>query len=129
MEDDKIKKIFCDFHPEISSSARFMTKLQENMATVEMLKQHDIALRKRHRLAVLVAAACGFVVGVILTSLFPLISNWISMLSIALPRFRILSLTIDYSFVAWIILAATCVITTLNVYEIALARLSSKRPA
>lgn len=125
MEDDKIKELFKDFQPELSSSAQFMTQLQKDIATVEMLKQQNALLRRRNRIAVAIAAASGFGMGVILTLLFPLISSWVSTFSIALPHLHPVSMSIDFSFVAWIVMAGTCIITALNAYEIALAKLNS----
>jgi hypothetical protein len=126
MEDDKLRNLFNDFQPELSSSSQFMTKLQKNMEMVEILKQHDIALKKRNKLAVVIAAVSGFVMGVILTLLFPLITNWVSTFSVSLPHLHISSLTIDYSFVGGIVMAGVCIITALNAYEIALAKLAHK---
>jgi hypothetical protein len=126
MEDDKLRNLFNDFQPELSSSSQFMTKLQKNMEMVEILKQHDIALKKRNKLAVVIAAVSGFVMGVILTLLFPLIGDWVSTVSVSLPHLYISHLTIDYSFVAWIVIAGVCIITALNAYEIALAKLTPK---
>jgi hypothetical protein len=126
MEDDKIKELFTNFQPEMSSSLQFMAKLQKNMERVEILKQHSIAIKKRNKLAVCIAAAIGFLMGVILTLLFPLIGSWVSTFSISLPHLQISSFTIDYSFVGWIIMAVTCIITALNAYEIALVKLTPK---
>ncbi len=126
MEDDKLRNLFNDFQPELSSSSQFMTKLQKNMEMVEILKQHDIALKKRNKLAVVIAAVSGFVMGVILTLLFQLIANWISTVSVSLPHLHISNLTIDYRVVAWIVMAGACIITALNAYEIALAKLAPK---
>jgi hypothetical protein len=124
MEDEKLKELFTDFQPEMSSSLQFMAKLQKNMERVEILKQHNLAIKKRNKLAVCIAAAIGFLTGVILTLLFPLIGSWVSTFSISLPHLHISSLTIDYSFVGWIIMAATCIITAINAYEIALVKLT-----
>jgi hypothetical protein len=124
MEDDKLRNLFNDFQPELSSSSQFMTKLQKNMEMVEILKQHDIALKKRNKLAVVIAAVSGFVMGVILTLLFPLIGDRVSTFSVSLMH--ISNMTIDYSFVGWIVMAGACIITALNAYEIALAKLAPK---
>jgi hypothetical protein len=126
MEDDKIKELFTNFQPEMSSSLQFMAKLQKNMERVEILKQHSLAIKKRNKFAVCIAAAIGFLMGVILTLLFPLIGSWVSTFSISLPHLQISSFTIDYSFVGWIIMAVTCIITALNAYEIALVKLTPK---
>ena len=126
MEDDKIKDLFSNFQPELSSSFQFMTKLQKNMETVEILKQHNAALKKRNKLAVAIAAVSGFVMGVIMTLLFPLIGDWVSTFNISIPRLQVSAITIDYSFVAWIVMAGVSIITALNAYEIALAKLTPK---
>ncbi len=126
MEEDKIKDLFKDFQPELTSSLQFMTKLQKNMETVEFLKQHNIALKKRNKLAVAIAAASGFIMGVIMTLLFPLIKNWATTFTISLPHLQISHFTIEYSFIAWIVMAGVCIITALNTYEIALAKLTPK---
>jgi hypothetical protein len=124
MEDDKLKELFNNFQPEMPSSLQFMAKLQKNMERVEILKQHNLAIKRRNKLAVCIAATIGFLMGVILTLLFPLIGSWVSTFSISLPHLQISSLTIDYSFVGWIIMAVTCIITALNAYEIALVKLT-----
>lgn len=129
MEDDKIRNLLKDFQPELSSSFQFMSRLQKNMETVEILKQHNIAIKKQNKLAVAIAAVSGFVMGVIMTLLFPLIGNWVSTFNISLPHLHLSSLTIDCSFAAWIIMAVVCIITALNAYEIALVKLSPKANA
>ncbi len=98
MEDDKIKELFNDFEPELSSSFQFMTKLKRNMEAVEIVKQHNAALKKRNKLAVAIAGVCGFAVGVILTLLFPLLGCWVPTFSISLPHFQIQNITIGYSY-------------------------------
>ncbi len=126
MDDDKLKDLFNNFRPELSSSFQFMTQLQKNMETVEILKQHNVALKKRNRLAVAIAGVSGFVMGVIMTLLFSLIGDWVTTFNISIPRLNVSSLTVDYSFVGWIVMAGVCVITAMNAYEIALAKLTPK---
>lgn len=126
MEDDKIKDLFSGFQPELSPSFQFMEKLQRNIEAIEFVRQQNIALKKRNRVAVAIAAVSGFAMGVILTLLFPFISNWVATFSISLPHLQIRSITVDYSFVSWIVMAAVCIITALNAYEIAMAKLTPK---
>ena len=126
MDDDKLKDLFSNFDPKLSSSMDFMTRLQRNMEAVEAVRQYNLAQKRRNRLAVAIAALSGFAMGVILTLLFPLIGSWVSTISLAIPYIHATSLTIDSSVVGWIIMATVCVITALNAYEIALVRLSPK---
>ena len=124
MDDDKLKDLFSNFDPKLSSSIDFMTRLQRNMEAVEAVRQYNLAQKRRNRLAVAIAALSGFAMGVILTLLFPFIGSWVSTISLAIPYIHTTSLTIDYT--GWIVMAAVCVITALNAYEIALVRLSPK---
>lgn len=122
MEDVKIKDLFSNYQPELSSSCDFMAKLQRNMEAVEIVKRHNAALKKRNVLAVAIAALSGFAMGVILTLLFPLIGNWTSVFHIPLPSLQISGLTI----IGWIVVAAVSVLTALNAYEIAMEGLTSR---
>ena len=38
MEDDKLKSLFSNFEPELSSDFLFMNKLQRNLNSVELIK-------------------------------------------------------------------------------------------
>jgi len=129
MEDDKLKKLFSDFEPDISSDFQFMTKLQRNMNAVEIVRQHTSAQRKRSRTAVLIAAVSGFISGVILTLLFSLIEDWITTIQISITHLSISPISIDSRLIAYIVMAAVSVITALNAYEIAMARLSLRKTA
>ena len=126
MEDDKIKELFGEFQPDLSSTSRFMATLEKSMEAVEIVKQYNLTLKRRNKLAVAIAAASGFIVGVVLTLLFPLIYGWVSSFDISLPDFKIYSLVIDYGFVVWLLIGGACVMTALNVYEIASAKLAPK---
>ena len=119
MEDDKLRELFSNFQPELSPSFQFTTKLQKKMEAVEIVKQHNATLRKRNRLAVAIAALCGFIMNMVLYLIFPLINNSASSLSIPSPYLLLNSITIDSSFVVWIVMAVISVIITRNVYEIA----------
>ncbi len=126
MDDDRIKELFTGFQPEMPSTSLFMAKLQKNMERVEILKRHSLALKRRNKLAVGIAAAVGFLMGAALTLSFQLIGGRASTLAISLPHLQISGLTIDYSHVGWAFMAVTCVITALNAYEIALVKLTPK---
>jgi len=126
MEDDKIRLLFRGFEPELSSDFSFMARLQRNMDAVELVRQHNAALRKRNKSAVLIAGAFGFVLGIISTLIYPILSDWLSTIHFSLPEFHIASLKFEPSVVGGLIMAIVCVILTINVYELALARLTLK---
>ena len=120
MEDDKFKDIFKEFNPELSSSFQFMTKLKKNMEAVEIVKLYNGAQKKRNKMAVALAGVCGFAMGVILTLLYPLIEEMLASFRFTLPTWHASTMTIDFSHVGWLLVAAVSVITSLSVYEITL---------
>lgn len=121
MEEEKITDLFSNFQPELSSSFGFMTKLKRNMEAVEIVKQHNSTLRKRNRVAVAVAAVSGFFMGVVLTLLLPVIRECFSTLDMPLLQFSVFA--VDYTILWWMVVAAACVLTAINAYEIAMAKL------
>jgi hypothetical protein len=143
MDDNKLKEIFTDFSPEIPSSTLFMERLQHNLESVEIIKRHNTeaietvkrqnkALKKRNKKAAAISAAAGFITGIILTNLLPLLTAGITALtgSIAaissnLPHLP--GLTNIYSIITWIIIAAVSITTAINTYEITSVKLTSKQ--
>ncbi len=95
------------------------------MATVELVKQHNLRLKKRNLLAVTVAAVSRFVMGVIMTILFPIMMNKICALSISFAHLNVGSLSVYGNIAVWSLMVVICIITALNAYEITLARLSA----
>ncbi|MCM1067360.1 MAG: hypothetical protein NC418_07300 [Muribaculaceae bacterium] len=126
-DDNKIKDLFGSFDPKLSSSFDFIKKLERNMDAVEIVKRHNLAMRRRSRKAVLIAALSGFVAGVVLSILLPLAGRWIGTLSVSLPLPDFGSLSFGTSFISWAIIAVVSTITALNAYEIAMAKLSEAK--
>ncbi len=126
MEDQKIKDLFSNFQPELSSSFQFMQRLEKNMETVECLKQHNVTINHRYKLAAVIATFTGLIVGIILATLLPLIGDWVATFDISIPRLQISSITVDYTVIGWIFIAIACIIIALNTYEIALVKLAEK---
>ncbi len=118
MKEDKIKEIFDDFQPELTSSLQFMNKLQKNMEAVEIVKRHNATVRKRNLIAVVVAAASGLLMGVILTLLYSVSGiGRIAAHRISMPDFLNYTLDVDYSVIAWLVISTICSLTTLYIYS------------
>ncbi len=129
MDDEKIKDIFRDFKPELSSDFQFMSRLEQNLNAVEIARQQNSDLRRQCRRAVVLASICGIVAGLILGLFMPVATDWISTARISVPFISINSIRIDYTLIAWILSAGVSVIVALNAYEIAMARAKQKAPA
>ncbi len=123
MEDDRIRELFNDFDPDLSPDNRFIERLQRGMDVVESVRRQNVIMRKRNRIAVAIAALAGFVTGVSLTLLFPLIGRYVSTIHIAVPK---VDLMIDFQYVAWLLTAVASMLIALNTYEIVMAGLTGK---
>ena len=128
MEDEKIKELFSNFQPRLSSSASFMARLQKNMEMVEILRQYNITLRRRNRLAVVIAAVCGFAFGVIAMLLLTPLASLITEVSLSLPYLHISSISIDTGIIAWILIATVSIVSALHAYDLAISRLTPEIP-
>lgn len=126
MNDDKFKEIFENYKPELSSDFQFMTKLQRNIEAIEIAKQHNSAVLKRHRIAVVLAALSGFVAGVLMTLLLPLAYDWISSIRFLSPGLSAGSITVDSQMITWIVAAVMSGFTAYNAYVITVSVLPVK---
>lgn len=126
MNEDKLTELFRNFQPELTSEAEFLSKLKGNLDAVELVKRHAAVRQKHNRTAVVVAALAGFVMGVILTLLLPVIGDMVATISIAIPDYESLDFEINRQVIGWIVMAVVSVITAINAYEITMSRLSKK---
>lgn len=127
MEDDKLKSLFASFEPDISSDYQFMTKLQRNLNSVEMIKKHAAEERTRSKQAVAIAAIIGFIVGFLFSLSLPYLSNAILNWQLTLPTDSMMQAFADnFTIISWGIIGATSVIAALNTYEISLSLLRSR---
>ncbi len=118
MEDDRLQDIFREFDPELSSSFQFMTRLEKNMEAMEIVRQYHAAQRRRNRWAVAIAGVAGFAVGVVMTLLFPLITEWIASFNFSVPLTHSSTLNFDFRYLAWLLVAALSVLTSVGVYNV-----------
>lgn len=127
MEDDKLKSLFANFEPELSSDFRFMNKLQRNLNSVEMIKQHNAEVRARSKKAVAIAALVGFIVGFLFSLSLPYLSHAVSNWQLTLPSESMLNtFANNFTTIAWLVIGGTSVIAALNSYEISLSLLKPK---
>lgn len=126
MDDDKIRDLFRTFQPELTSERGFLSRLEDKMKAIDMVKRQIADMRRRNRIAVAVAAVSGFVVGVVLTLLMPMILDWSTTVNLSVPRLGIPEVNVDMHVVCWTLMAAVCVLTVYGSYELTVAGLSRK---
>ncbi|MDE6403368.1 MAG: hypothetical protein K2K86_06140, partial [Muribaculaceae bacterium] len=71
MEDKDLKELFGSFEPEMSSDLSFMSRLRDNLDSVEMIRQHNARQHALSRVALAVAVCAGFVVGFLFSLALP----------------------------------------------------------
>lgn len=119
MEDDKLKDLFVNFKPELSSDFSFLTKLKNNLEQVELIKQHNEEIAARRKKAVAIAACAGFVVGFLFSLALPYLGNAMENIQ---PTGTFLKMIMDnYLIAAWLIIGAATVLISLNVYDISMS--------
>lgn len=130
MEDDKLKSLFSNFEPELSSDFQFMNRLQQNLNSVEIIRQHTAEVRSRSRKAVAIAAVVGFIVGFLFSLSLPYLSDAVSNWQLTLPGESALNtIANNFTTIAWLIIGGTSVLTALNSYELSLSLLKPKETA
>ncbi len=127
MEDDKLKYLFSNFEPELSSDFLFMNKLQRNLNSVELIKQHTAEVRSRSRKAVAIAAIVGFIVGFLFSLSLPYLTDAISNWQLTLPSESVMNVFANnFTIIAWLVIGGTSVFAALNSYEVSLSLLRPK---
>lgn len=127
MEDDKLKSLFSNFEPELSSDFLFMNKLKRNLNSVELIKQHTVEVRSRSRKAVAIAAIVGFIVGFLFSLSLPYLSEAVSNWQLTLPSESVVNVFANnFTIIAWLVIGGTSVFAALNSYELSLSLLKPK---
>lgn len=127
MEDDKLRSLFSDFKPELSSDSLFMNRLERSLNSVEMVKQRVSETRSRGRKAVAFAAVAGFIVGVLFSLTLPYLSEIVADWQLTLPPESMANTIADnFTLIAWTVAGATSVFAALNTYELSLSLLKPK---
>lgn len=123
MEEDKIRNLFADYRPELSSDSQFMRRLQISMDAVESVRRQSEATRRRCKVAVSAGACAGFAAGVGMSFLAPYIAGWISTilsdaaLGLAGMPLREVGLTCSWLISGVVVIAIGC-----NAYALSLSR-------
>lgn len=125
MEEERLKEIFSEYDPELSSSLAFMERLDRNLNAVELIHQENDAVMKRNRLAVVIASVAGFVTGVLFTMMFPYINGLLqSLLSNILSASLLPDTHYGIHVVSWFLIGGISVLVSLNTYHISTTLLS-----
>lgn len=111
--DDKFTDLFSDYNPDMAPDSQFMQRLERNLRAVESAKSQLIGMRRKNRLAVIIAAVTGFICGILSTLCFPYLLELFAGSMSMIPA--------DCGYVlAWVVVAAIVGIMTFAAYDITL---------
>ena len=71
MDENEFSDLFASYNPELSSDKLFMLRLQANLRAVSLVKEQVHVMRRKNRLAVIVAAITGFLCGILFAIYYP----------------------------------------------------------
>lgn len=81
MNNDNLKSLFDDFNPDLTPDDRFMSRLEQNLRSVEVVKEQIATAQKKKRLPIIIAALTGFIVGLLSTLAYPFLQATINNLA------------------------------------------------
>lgn len=127
MEDKSIRELFNNFDPELSNDFQFMSRLKNNMDSVELVKKHNLELQRKNRKAVIIAASVGFLFGLLFSMFLPTIGEAVKGMQAGLhPGSFVSLLAVNYLPIALTIIAGGSVFISLNTFDLALYLLGRK---
>lgn len=122
MDDEKLKSLFSNFDPDLSSDFQFMNSLQRSLNSVEIIKRHTAEVRARNRKAVAIAAFVGFIVGFLCSLAVPYLTEAVSHWQLTLPQDSILNtFATNFPIIAWLIIGGASVSVAINSYDLSLS--------
>lgn len=121
MEDKKIREMFSEFNPPLSSNIQFMSRLREGLDSVEIVKAHNLEQSRHNRQSITVALVVGFLCGLTFSFFLPALSGALQSLQLGLPSGSLLTAIADYNFpLSLTIVAFATLFISLNAYELSL---------
>ena len=126
MNDDKLKKLFADYEPEMENDAMFMARLERNLRAVEFIKEKNAVAKRNNRVAMAIACAVCFLAGGLFVSVIPNIVQWLNS-QVSINVFPPLQPEQVTDIVMYCLGCVSTVVLTLASYDIALGVVSCKR--
>ena len=128
MEDDKLRQLFENFEPELTSDVQFINRLERKLNTVELIVKHNEEVRTRNKKAVAIAACVGFIVGFLFSLALPYLNALVSQWQLTLPDDSIMTaFANNFYLIAWALIGFISVLFSLNAYDLSRSLLQTHR--
>lgn len=119
-DDDKIRQLFADFNPHLTSDSAFIDRLNKAMDSVEMIRQRSAEQRRRNRRAVVIAAVAGFAAGAVTSAVMPFVDTFVAEIFDWMPDILPIENTVDLSalkIAGWLVTGVVAVLTALAAFD------------
>lgn len=128
MEDNKLESLFANFDPDLPSEVDFLNKLQNNLTTVDIIRQEVADSHFINKKALVIGLVIGFTVGFLFSLLLPYLSDMVTKWQLTLANESFLNaLATNFNAIAWTVVGITSVLAALNTYEVSLSLLTPKK--
>lgn len=117
-ENDEIKELFAGFNPRVVGSRDFMSRLSRNLDTIDMIKKHNIAVRRVNRMAAVIAVIAGFAAGVAATMLLPVLKAAVGTVETPGISFFFMSTPDLVQTGLWLLVGVVSVLVALSAYDL-----------
>ncbi|MDE7441463.1 MAG: hypothetical protein K2M69_04775 [Muribaculaceae bacterium] len=120
MEEKSIREILDNFEPELSSDFQFMSRLKSNMDSVELVRKYNHEVMRNNRKAIVIAAAVGFLFGLLFSMFLPAIGEAMKGLQTAVQPGSFTCFVMEHYFpIILTIIAGASAFISLNTFELA----------
>lgn len=126
-ENDEIKELFAGFNPQVGGSRDFMNRLSRNLDTIDMIKKHNIAVRRVNRMAAVIAVIAGFAAGVAATMLLPVLKAAVGTVETPGISFFFMSTPDLVQAGLWLLVGVVSVLVALSAYDVSAGLLKARQ--
>lgn len=126
-ENDEIKDLFAGFNPQVGGSRDFMNRLSRNLDTIDMIKKHNIAVRRVNRMAAVIAVIAGFAAGVAATMLLPVLKGAVGNVETPGISFFFMSTPDLVQTGLWLLVGVVSVLVALSAYDLSAGLLKARQ--
>lgn len=126
-ENDEIKDLFAGFNPQVGGSRDFMNRLSRNLDTIDLIKKHNIAVRRVNRMAAVIAVIAGFAAGVAATMLLPVLKAAVGRVETPGISFFFMSTPDLVQTALWLLVGVVSVLVALSAYDLSAGLLKARQ--
>lgn len=126
-ENDEIKNLFAGFNPQVGGSRDFMNRLSRNLDTIDMIKKHNIAVRRVNRMAAVIAIIAGFAAGVAATMLLPVLKAAVGTVETPGISFFFMPTPDLVQTALWLLVGVVSVLVALSAYDVSAGLLKARQ--